>query len=140
MDQEQRLALLEALRTDELQRNRARLNYTWDAIEGSWIPGFEYTIWTESNANTLAIIQGDIGYEELPYDPDNEIYKGMCFKDQQQIIEEHAGETMYCEALGYNPCLGSECPLFIKEGYDMGDDVGPSRTPLCREFKIVFER
>jgi hypothetical protein len=51
-------------------------------------------------------------------------------------VAKHGGQIMLCEALEEEPCLQTECPLFVPTG-----TTDPSyNQPLCREYKIAFAK
>jgi hypothetical protein len=113
---------------DEMERDRHQYDYTVDALRETGI--HPLSIWPESNQNVARVIKGQIDYDSLPLDESNEFHKGMCFTEQQDIILRNRGGNPLCEALDMNPCLQEECEL-------CNTDLGP---PVCREFKIVFEK
>jgi hypothetical protein len=116
------------LLVDGSKRDRTNFNYTIDALlESAIVP---YAIWPESNANVAGVIDGEIKYDSLPFDETNEIYKGMLFPEQQDVILRNNGKEVLCEAQDMKPCLREKCVL-----YDTSK--GP---PVCREFKIAFKK
>ncbi len=128
MNERQEHALRIQLESDETQRDRNSYDYTGDALRES---GFSpLSIWPESNKNVAKVIRGEVDYDSLPVDEANEVYKGMQFTEQQDIILRNRGKDVLCETLDMQACLESECELY-------NSDLGP---PVCREFKMVFKK
>jgi len=128
MNERQEQELRIQLDNDERGRNREQYDYTGDALRESGI--LPLSIWPESNQNVKNVISGKVDYNTLPIDEENEIYKGFCFTEQQDIILRNWGKYSLCEALDMNPCLEERCKLYNSE-------LGP---PVCREFKIAFKK
>ncbi len=128
MNERQEHALRIQLEEDEQKRDRDRFDYTVDALRESGL--HPLSIWPESNQNVAGVIRGEVDYESLPIDEDNEIRKGMGFTEQQDIILRNREKSSLCETLDMTPCLKEKCVLYESS-------LGP---PVCREFKIVFEK
>ena len=128
MNEREEYQLRQELDSDELGRDRGKYNYTYDSVERSG--AMPLSIWPESNSNVRKVIDGEIEYNSLPYDEDNEVYKGMLTPEQQDVVIENEGKEVLCEALDMNPCLGEKCELYRT-------DITP---PVCREFKMAFEK
>lgn len=128
MNEREEQELREQLRTDESKRDRAHYDYTIDVLlENAIVP---YSIWPESNANVKGVISGKINYDSLPIDESNEFHKGVLFPEQQDMILGNNGKEALCEARDLRPCLKEKCQLY-------NSSFGP---PVCREFKIAFEK
>ncbi|OGD85767.1 hypothetical protein A2Z23_02640 [Candidatus Curtissbacteria bacterium RBG_16_39_7] len=126
-----RLEVREKVLEDEARKDREKFEYASDVIAQHCIVPF--SIWVEPNFNMRKVLDG-VDYGELPYDEDNEVQKGMFWKEQAEFIAKHEGQTMLCEALEEEPCSQTECPLFVPAG-----TTNPKHSQhLCREYKIAF--
>lgn len=128
MKEREEHALRIQLEKDEGERDRERYDYTADALRETSI--HPLSVWPESNQNVVSVINGQADYDSLPVDEGNEIYKGMRFTEQQDIILRNSGKDPLCEALDMEPCLKEGCELY-------NPSLGP---PVCREFKMAFEK
>lgn len=127
MNEREETELYQQLLDDESKRDRGLFDYTVDALMELGI--MQYSIWPESNQNVAGVISGEINYDFLPVDEENEFYKGTTFTEQQDIILRNNGKEPLCEAQDIKPCLKEECVLYNSK-------LGP---PVCREFKIAFK-
>lgn len=124
----------EFLEKDERKRDRKEYIYTYDILVKNWVVPF--SIWPIPNIDALSIINGELGYNTLPFDDQNEVEKGIFFEDQRQLIAKYMpSKEMLCEVLNYGICLGKNCPLFRLEGSKEGGKYG-----VCSEYKVAFER
>ncbi len=130
---------------DDLLKDRTRFAYASDIIssvtlepdliiseagvEGGYGP--IRTMWTESNETVRRIIAGEVNYGSLPFDDENEIYKGMLYKDQGEFVQQYPREQKLCEATNSN-CKEVNCPLFV------APEKNKLWQPICSEFKIMF--
>lgn len=128
MNEKEELQLLKMLQEDEAGRDRKKFDYTGDALrDGGIMP---LSIWPEANENVRRVIEGEVDYDALPVDPENEFHKGGLFTEQQDIIVRNNGRQVLCEAREMRVCLAEKCPLYKS-------DLSP---PVCREYKMAFRR
>ena len=81
---------------DESRRDRGRFVYAFDILRRNWT--VSYSIWPLANSDVLRVISGEVDYDKLPFDNQNEVEKGMLFEDQRQFIIQHISEEpMLCE-------------------------------------------
>lgn len=139
LTESEKAKLASRLKGDEETRDRGRFFYTFDAIKRNWIGGTDHIIWPEPNINIRAVINGEVTYDNLPYDGDNEIHKGMCIKDQHFIVGKNQDEKLLCEAREMKDCLKKDCEFFVPKGH-VDSEGNQYPTPVCREFKIAFRR
>lgn len=118
---------------EEAGRNRKKFDYTYDALP-------HLMTWPESHVDVARVISHEVDYAKLPFDEENEMYKGWAFKDQVKIVKANGQRPMLCEARGMQACLREGCPIYIAPGSK--DDEGKviTKVPLCREFKIAFRK
>lgn len=126
MNQQQELEIRHNLEEDERGRDRIRYDYTGGALRNNGI--LHLSIYPEPNKTVAAIIAGEVDYNKLPIEEDNEHWKGALFVEQQDVIERHVGQVALCEALNLKPRLREACVLY-------NSTLGP---PVCREYKLVF--
>ena len=120
--------LARELNEDSSKRDRAKFDYTVDALEkGGIMPG---SIWPDSNKRVAGVVKGTLDYNSLPVDELNEYHKGGLFSEQQDIILRNNGKEPLCEALDMQPCLKDKCELYKS-------NLGP---PVCGEYKMAFRR
>ena len=135
MNERYRQELIGESVADRDRKDHTRFEYASDIIAKSCVVPF--SIWVEPNATVRRIINSEIDYNSLPYDEQNEVEKGMSLKEQAELVAEHQGGTILCEALEEQLCLQGRCPLFVPVGAKK-----PIRNthgqPLCEEFKITF--
>lgn len=134
MDIKETVAYLGQTREDEAKRDRTKYIYTHDVLDNSALV-FPGTTWTLSNTVVAKIISGEINYDDPPISDDeevmNEFTKGTLWPEQQTIVNTSAGRTKLCEALAHQPCREEKCLL-----YTLPDNL----TPVCREFKLAFQK
>lgn len=119
---------------DERKRRRNLYDYAYDILKRNSIVPF--SIWPMTNIDARRVIIGEINIDDLPFEDQNEVEKGIFFKDQRQFIANHmSGGQMPCEVLAYKPCLQEKCPLFRAPETSAGGQYG-----LCEEYKIAFEK
>jgi len=119
---------------DERKRRRDLYNYANDILKMNSIVPF--SIWPIPNVDARRIIIGEITFDDLLFEDQNEAEKGIFFKDQWQFIARNMpGGQILCEALAYKPCLQEKCSLFRAPGTSAGGQYG-----LCEEYKIAFEK
>ncbi|MCJ7804795.1 hypothetical protein MUP35_03640 [Patescibacteria group bacterium] len=124
---------------DEQSKKRDKFEYSSDIVAANCI--VPNSIWVEPNSNIRKVINEEIDYGSLPYEEQNEVEKGMLFKDQAEFVEKHKNQTLLCEALENKPCLLIKCSIFIPPKATGQTDNTPSyKQPLCREFKIIFRK
>ena len=114
--------LRHCLEVEEAGRDKAKFVYTNDALP-------HMMTWAELNETVVSIIKGQVNYNKLPFDDENEMYKGFALEDQKAIVIANAHLEPLCEALNMEKCLKTECPLYIA-----------GKTPICREFKMCFKK
>jgi hypothetical protein len=128
----ERTALMRQTQKDESLKNRGAYDYASDVLaEQCAMPG---SIWVEPNDTVKLLAEDAIDGNGIPFDPDNEVQKGMFWTEQAEFVARHAGEVILCEALGYKPCLLHDCSQFVaaqSKGHD---------RPVCREYMFVFEQ
>ncbi len=122
------------LRQDELTRDPALYVYANDIlVQNSTAP---FSIWSVPNADIARILAGEIDYDAIPWEDNDEIQKGMLFGEQRAFVAEHyPGKNVLCEARNYERCLGEQCRLFRRPAKEAGGTHG-----ICSEFKIAFQR
>ncbi|KPJ57219.1 hypothetical protein AMJ49_01240 [Parcubacteria bacterium DG_74_2] len=120
---------------DERSRNRGQFVYAFDILKRNWAVPF--SIWPLPNADALRVINGEVDYNDLPFEDQNEAEKGIFFEDQRQFVAQHniPGEPMLCEAMGHKICLQEKCPLFKPKDSKEGGPYG-----ICAEYKIAFRK
>lgn len=119
---------------DERRRDRNKFLYTYDILVKNWASSF--SIWPLPNNDVVQIINNEIDYNDLPFEDQNEVEKGMLFKDLREFLAQHMpGERMLCEAMNYVVCLEGKCPLFRLKNTEAGGQYG-----ICSEFKIAFKK
>jgi len=118
---------------DERSRNRGQFVYAFDILKRNWVVSF--SIWPLPNADVLRVINGEIDYNDLPFEDQNEAEKGMFFREQRQLVALYytPEEPMLCEAMDHKVCLQEKCPIFKPKGSKEGGDYG-----ICGEYKIAF--
>lgn len=122
------------LRKDERRRRRDLFHYANDILAANSVVPF--SIWPMPNVDARRVIIGQISAENLPYEEQNEVEKGMLFEDQQQFVAQNMpADQMLCEVLIYRPCLQERCPLFRTP-----NSIAGGRFGICEEFKIAFEK
>lgn len=119
---------------DEEKRDRGKFVYAFDILKKYWIVPF--SIWPKPNLDVLRVISGEVTYTDLPFDPQNEVEKGMLFEDQRQFVSKHISKgQMLCEARNHELCLEEKCPIFRLKNTEAGGEHG-----ICSEFKISFKK
>ena len=120
---------------DERNRNRGQFVYAFDILKRNWVVSF--SIWPLPNADVLRVINGEIDYDDLPFEDQNKVEKGIFFEDQRQFVAQYytPEEPMLCEAMGHKVCLQEKCPLFKPKGSKEGGSHG-----ICSEYKIAFRK
>lgn len=119
------------LSDDERKRDRGRFVYAFDILKRNWT--VSYSIWPVPNSDVAEVINSEVDYNNLPFDNQNEVEKGMLFEDQRQFIAQHISEEpMLCEARNHQPCLQEKCPIFRAKHTEAGGEHG-----ICSEFKIA---
>ena len=119
---------------DEISRNRGQFVYAYDILRRNWVVPF--SIWPLPNADVLRVINGEINYNDLPFEDQNEAEKGIFFEDQRQFVAQHMpGGQMLCEARNHEVCLQEKCPLFKLKNSKTGGPYG-----ICPEYKITFRK
>lgn len=119
---------------DDKKRDRSQFVYAFDVLKKNWI--VPYSIWPIPNSDVLKILDGKVDYNELLFEDQNEIEKGILFEDQRQLVEQHVlGGKILCEANNYRPCFQEKCPLFRAKSTKQGGKYG-----ICSEFKIAFTK
>lgn len=119
---------------DEEKRDRGKFVYTFDILKKYWAVPF--SIWPKSNIDVLRVISGGVAYTDLPFDPQNEVEKGMLFEDQRQFVSKHILKgQMLCEARDHKLCLKEKCSIFRLKNTEAGGKHG-----ICSEFKISFKK
>jgi len=133
MNEREEASLRSRLEVEDEGRNRKNFNFTYDALP-------HLMTYTDSHTDVKKVISGEIDYENLPMDKENEAYKGFAFKDQAIIVKNNQNKQPLCEALEMQPCKQEGCPIYIAAGAkDSGGDV-ITKVPLCREFKMAFKK
>ena len=85
---------------DENKRNRNQFEYAYDILVRNW--AFNFSIWPMPNADALRIINGKVECDDLPFEDQNEVEKGIFFEDLQQFVAQHMPDgQMLCEATNY---------------------------------------
>ena len=117
---------------DEERRRRDLYNYAYDILkENSIVP---FSIWPIPNVDARRIIIGEITFDDLLLEDQNEVEKGIFFEDLRRFMAQYMpGGQILCEALAYKPCLRENCVLFRAPGTIAGGEYG-----LCEEYKIAF--
>ena len=66
----------------EVERNRSRgqFVYTFDILKKNGTASF--SIWPLPNADALRVIQGEVDYNDLSFEDQNEAEKGMLFEEK----------------------------------------------------------
>lgn len=119
---------------DEEKRDRTIYRYANDILATNCIVPF--SIWPLPNGDAVRVLTKEVDYNNLPYEDQNEIEKGMIFGDQRRFITRHIhGGPMLCEAREYQPCLETACPLFHTKDTPEGNQHG-----ICSEFKVAFNK
>lgn len=118
---------------DESRRDRRNYEYAYDALAKNWVVPF--SIWPLPNGDAVRVITGEEDYENIPWEDQNEVEKGMCFEDQREFLAKHQPDEFLCEANFYSLCLREKCPLFRPAGSKAGGKSG-----LCAEFKIALKK
>lgn len=119
---------------DERRRNRDKYVYTYDVLIENWAT--EFSIWPVPNADALQIINGKVGYDDLLFEDQNEVEKGMFSEELRQFVAQHMpGGQMLCEATNYGACLKEKCPLFRAKDTEVGGEYG-----ICGEYKMAFRK
>jgi hypothetical protein len=126
--------ILPLLLEDGEKRIRSHFEYAFDILARNCASVF--SIWPIPNADALRIINGETNYDDIPFEDQNEVEKGISFGELQQFIAQHmpVGQ-MLCEVVNYQPCLQERCPLFRTKGSAAGGQYG-----ICAEFKTAFRR
>ena len=117
---------------DELAKRPQEYEYASDVLAAQC--AYPYSIWAEPNSTIKGVIEGDIDYDSLPYDAQNEVEKGTFFQEQAEFVAKHAGKTILCEALAAQPCLLEQCPLYVP-AY-----LKRHGQPICREWNFTFAK
>ena len=117
---------------DELSRNRGAFEYAADTLSEHSV--FPYSIWSNTNPFVRKVISGEIAYDSLPTDFQNDDDKCMLFHAQAEFVARHSGQPILCEALGAQACRLIDCPLFIEA------DQTRHQQPMCREWKLIFAK
>ena len=119
---------------DETKRNLATYWHANDVMASHCVVPF--SIWPLPNADMVDVIAKKVDYNNLPFEDQKEVEKGILFEDQREFISEYFGSgSMLCEAMEYRLCLKAHCPLFYEEGTPSGGQYG-----VCSEFKIAFKK
>lgn len=119
---------------DEAERDRLFYIYTNDILFQNSVAPF--SIWPLPKGDVQRIHSGEVDYNTLPYEDQNEVEKGMLFEDQRRLIaEQYPTQEMFCEARGHQPCLRHRCPLFEPPNSKVGGKHG-----ICREYKLAFRK
>lgn len=134
LQQEETSRLSTLLLEDDVKRDRKNFVYAFGILKRVWI--WEYSVWPMPNVDVRKVIEGKINLDDIPYEDQNEIEKGMLFEEQRQFIAQYMREQkqMFCEAINYEPCLRGECPLFRIKNTKAGGLHG-----ICSEYKTAFK-
>lgn len=131
MTESDRSELISQSIKDERKRDRDRYDYSFDVLSRQWAVPF--SIWPTPNTVVRQIIDGEVEYNDLPYDHLNEVQKGMFWTEQVEFVAKHADQKIICESLG-RACLLHECELYVAA---MAKN---HERPVCREYKFMFEK
>jgi len=118
---------------EDFGRNRDEFNYTYDALP-------HLMTYPDSHDDVKGVISGKVDHNRLPFDEENELYKGFALKDQKEIIEANEGKEPLCEALDMRPCKKEACPIYMAPGSKDPEGKIITEVPLCCEFKIAFKK
>lgn len=120
---------------DERKRNRGQFVYAFDILKRNWTTSF--SIWPLPNADVFRVLNGEVDYNDLPFEDQNEVEKGMLFENQRQFVARYniPGEPILCEARDHKVCLQEKCPIFKPKGSKEGGPYG-----ICAEYKITFRK
>ena len=133
MKENEEIFLRNRLLLEDFGRNRDKFNYTCDALP--YLMTFP-----ESHDDTKKIISGEIDYQRMPFDDENELYKGWALNDQATIVKANQDNKPLCEALDMQDCKKEACPIYIAAGSKDSEGNIVTKVPLCREFKIAFKK
>jgi hypothetical protein len=133
MNENEEFALRARLEHEESARIRGLFNYTYDALP-------HLMTYNESHEDVKKIISGEIKYDDIPMDIENEAYKGMAWKDQALVVRRNQGKEPLCEALDMRACKKEECTLYVAPGSKGLNGEVITQVPLCREFKMAFKK
>lgn len=133
MNENEELALRARLEEEESSRVRGLFNYTYDALP-------HLMTYNDSHEDVKKVISGEIKYDNLPLEIENEAYKGMAWKDQARIVKQNQGKEPLCEALTMQTCKKEECPIYIAPGSKGLKGEVITQVPLCREFQMAFKK
>ncbi len=133
MNEKDEGALRNRLLTEEFGRDREVFNYAYDALP-------HLMTYPDSHADVRKVIAKELDYNKLPFDEENELYKGIALKDQVGIVKANQGRRPLCEALDMLPCKKEACPIYIAPGAKDYEGKVITKVPLCREFKIAFKK
>jgi hypothetical protein len=131
MNENEELALRKRLIEEDAGRDRTKFTYTYDALP-------HLMTWPESHGNVRGVISGSLDYDNLPFELENEAYKGIACKDQCVIVMANQGKEPLCEALDMQNCRKEGCSLYITPGEKDSEGNVITKVPLCREFKMAF--
>lgn len=112
------------LQKDQIARSRSGLDHSAEIIERNCVA--VYSIWQIPNQDAREVIDGKVGYDDLLYNDNNEVQKGMLFEDLRTFQKKHEGKPALCEAQNYAPCRSKDCPIFNK------------KQGVCGEFKVAY--
>ena len=119
---------------DERRRRRDLYVYTNDILKEASVVFL--SVWPIPNLDALRIIIGEITFDDLLLEDQNEAEKGIFFEEQRQFVAKHMpASQMFCEALAYKLCLRENCIIFRAPGSIAGGEYG-----LCEEYKIAFAK
>lgn len=118
---------------DDIERERLLYTYTNDILFRNSVAPF--SIWPLPNNDVKRIHDGEVDYNAIPYEDQNEVEKGMFFEDQRRLVAQQFPKEMVCEAIGYQSCLRNQCPLFAAP-----DSVAGGKHGICREYKLAFSK
>jgi hypothetical protein len=85
-----------------------------------------------SNETVRKMLDGELDYDEVPFDRENERTKGRKFEDQARVnLALSPRHVPICIATG-NPCEKDDCELFDHKSGRLPDGW------VCKEYKIDY--
>ena len=133
LTENEEVILRNRLLLEDFGRIRDEFNYTYDALP-------HLMTYPDSHDDVKKVISGKVDYNMLPFDDENEMYKGWAMKDQAEIVKANEGKELLCEALAMKPCKKEECPIYMAPGSKDSEGNILTDVPLCHEFKIAFKK